>query len=219
MANRSECPVCGTNLRAENLAGHLREVHPGKASATDMRQAERAARPGASEERTRRVKKGLPLWLVPFTVILVIFVVLGALIYLNVQTGAPPTLTPVTEMCVTHSGVGSHIHAQLRIALPSGDYPIPANIATGIAPDTTPCMRPVHTHDTTGTIHIEGPTGRTFTLGDFFTVWGQPFSSTQILSYQDDGTRHVTMTVNDLTNIEYGNLVLVQGQTIVITYG
>lgn len=38
----------------------------------------------------------------------------------------------------------------------------------------------LHTHDETGVIHIESPVQRTFTLGDFFAVWRQPLSATQV---------------------------------------
>lgn len=38
----------------------------------------------------------------------------------------------------------------------------------------------LHTHDETGVIHIESPVQRTFTLGNFFDVWKQPLSATQV---------------------------------------
>jgi hypothetical protein len=38
----------------------------------------------------------------------------------------------------------------------------------------------LHTHDETGVIHIESPVQRTFTLGNFFDIWHQPLSNTQI---------------------------------------
>jgi hypothetical protein len=36
---------------------------------------------------------------------------------------------------------------------------------------------PIHTHDTSGIVHIESPTVRPFTLGQFFDVWGVRFTS------------------------------------------
>jgi hypothetical protein len=32
----------------------------------------------------------------------------------------------------------------------------------------------LHTHDATGIIHVESPDNRTYTLGQFFDIWGQP---------------------------------------------
>jgi hypothetical protein len=31
---------------------------------------------------------------------------------------------------------------------------------------------PLHTHDTSGIIHVESPTVRSFTLGEFVDLWG-----------------------------------------------
>jgi hypothetical protein len=40
------------------------------------------------------------------------------------------------------------------------------------------CLYWVHTHTPDGIIHIEAPSNRKFTLGDFFQIWGQPLSRT-----------------------------------------
>jgi hypothetical protein len=41
------------------------------------------------------------------------------------------------------------------------------------------CIYWLHTHTPDGIIHIEAPLNRSFTLADFFAVWGQPLSRTQ----------------------------------------
>jgi hypothetical protein len=41
-------------------------------------------------------------------------------------------------------------------------------------------ISPVHTHDSTGVIHVESPVKRTFTLGEFFTEWGVSSSADSI---------------------------------------
>jgi hypothetical protein len=38
----------------------------------------------------------------------------------------------------------------------------------------------LHTHDETGVVHIESPVRRTFNLGDFFDIWHQRLSATQV---------------------------------------
>jgi hypothetical protein len=38
----------------------------------------------------------------------------------------------------------------------------------------------LHTHDESGVIHIESPVQRTFTIGNFFDIWHQPLSNTQV---------------------------------------
>ena len=42
------------------------------------------------------------------------------------------------------------------------------------------CLYWLHTHDSTGVVHIESPVQRGYTLGQFFDVWGRPLSATQV---------------------------------------
>jgi hypothetical protein len=44
----------------------------------------------------------------------------------------------------------------------------------------TKCIYWLHTHTADGIIHIESPTKRIYTLGDFFKEWNQPLSSGQV---------------------------------------
>jgi hypothetical protein len=39
----------------------------------------------------------------------------------------------------------------------------------------------IHTHDSTGWIHVEAPRKIRATLGQFFDVWGQPLSREKVL--------------------------------------
>ena len=38
----------------------------------------------------------------------------------------------------------------------------------------------LHTHDTSGVIHVESPVLRSYTLGEFFDIWGEPLGKTQV---------------------------------------
>jgi hypothetical protein len=49
-------------------------------------------------------------------------------------------------------------------------------------PSEKECLYWVHTHTPDGVIHIEAPQFRTFTLGDFFAVWGEPLTRTRASS-------------------------------------
>ncbi len=55
---------------------------------------------------------------------------------------------------------------------------IPANI--GLLPN---CNRPLHTHDASGTIHVETDENRDYVLGDFFFVWGKIFNNSGVFPY------------------------------------
>ena len=55
------------------------------------------------------------------------------------------------------------------------------------------CYYWLHTHASDGVIHIESPSARVYTLGNFFDEWNQPLSGTQVAG--DKGK--VTAFVND----------------------
>jgi hypothetical protein len=42
------------------------------------------------------------------------------------------------------------------------------------------CFYWLHTHAADGIIHVESPITRTYTLGDFFDLWGQTLGPTQV---------------------------------------
>ena len=77
-----------------------------------------------------------------------------------------------------------HIHAHLTIFVQGVARQVPAGV--GIAPPYqveatpqgafvagAPCFMWLHTHAADGIIHTESPIERTYTLGDFFDIWGQ----------------------------------------------
>ena len=78
--------------------------------------------------------------------------------------------------CDAQEGQRMHIHQHLVIFDKGKEVAIPKNVGQ---PATKPCIYWLHTHTPDGIIHIEAPMNRSFTLGDFFKVWGQPLSRTQ----------------------------------------
>lgn len=42
------------------------------------------------------------------------------------------------------------------------------------------CFTWLHTHAADGIVHIESPVDRTYTLGNFFDVWGQPLTRRRV---------------------------------------
>ncbi len=84
-----------------------------------------------------------------------------------------------------------HIHAHLTVFADGVARLIPYGI--GIAPPrsgtNTPdgyfvtsgsCFTWLHTHASDGIIHIESPSPKTYTLGDFFDIWHQPLGPDQV---------------------------------------
>jgi len=78
--------------------------------------------------------------------------------------------------CDAQEGQRIHIHQHLVIFDHGKQVNIPPNVGQ---PGGRRCIYWVHTHTPDGIIHIEAPKDRSFTLGDFFKVWGQPLSKTQ----------------------------------------
>jgi len=213
-SSKPRCPHCGVYVKPENLPNHLRNVHRDEAGADSEAANVRASaptRPRAARSAPAPVGRGT--WAAIGLVLLVILAG-GAVLRWGGVGGSPyNSTTPVTEMCIEHSSLVGHIHAHLNVTILGNPQPIGANI--GIAPG---CMRPLHTHDGSGWIHIESPVPHVFTLGDFFTVWGQPFSSTEILSYQSDSTHVVTMSVNGTPSQQFRALTLTDQMYIDIQY-
>jgi hypothetical protein len=109
-----------------------------------------------------------------------------------------------------------HIHALLHVYVNGKPVTVPANIglyrAKGI-------FSSIHTHDTSGVIHMEAARRYPFTLGDFFIVWGVRFSSTQLGAYTNSAHKRVWVYVNGKP-IRYPNSYVMKAHNnIVVAYG
>jgi len=119
--------------------------------------------------------------------------------------------------CTGSSPLVIHIHPYLQIFINNESVTIPADI--GLTPS---CTEPMHTHDSSGIIHIESSTNTTYTLGDFFQIWKDTygtvtfngtqhpivFNSTDILGYRVDSSHQLLLLVDGVPSTQYGSLVL-----------
>jgi hypothetical protein len=109
-----------------------------------------------------------------------------------------------------------HFHPQLSVFVDGRQVPVPANI--GIDPTRDPMdMAGLHTHDTSGTIHVEGAPHAT--LDKLFAIWGVPFSAHRLGPYRSRGRRTVRLWVDGRPSSAFGSLKLADGQSIVVSYG
>jgi hypothetical protein len=81
-----------------------------------------------------------------------------------------------------------HVHSHLSVFLDGRMLAVPAAIGIKNPRFTTnttwpdgfassgDCHYPLHTHDTSGRLHVESPEPATFTLGQVFKLWGQPLT-------------------------------------------
>jgi hypothetical protein len=92
--------------------------------------------------------------------------------------------------CAPIEQLAYHIHAHLQVYLDGTPRALPGAIGlVGPVAQQTPagvfygaqgCYYWLHTHASDGIIHIESPTPRIYTLGDFFDEWHQPLSATHV---------------------------------------
>lgn len=82
-----------------------------------------------------------------------------------------------------------HYHAHLDVFVDGKRVPVPAGLGINIGPNNTmpphgaPGIAPLHTHDTSGVLHIEAARADTFTLGQAFVEWGVLLRSHQAGAY------------------------------------
>jgi len=92
--------------------------------------------------------------------------------------------------CQAGEQLAEHTHARLTIFVNGHQERVPYGVGIAdpqIAPGigvpfvvTGTCFSWLHTHTADGIIHTEAPVHRVFTLGNFFDVWDQPLSPTQV---------------------------------------
>jgi len=109
-----------------------------------------------------------------------------------------------------------HTHPRLAVWANGRRVPVPADI--GIDPREDPGqMAGLHTHDDGGTIHNEGQAEAT--LGQFFAVWGVPFSKDRLGPYRAGKDGIVQLWINGKPSTAFGALTLADGQDIRVTFG
>lgn len=86
-----------------------------------------------------------------------------------------------------------HYHAHLDIVVDGKPVTVPQYIGID---ENAQTITALHTHDTSGVIHIESGADIPFTLGQVFTEWGQPLSATQVGPVAVGADKEVHLIVN-----------------------
>jgi hypothetical protein len=120
-----------------------------------------------------------------------------------------PQFTPdinaqVTGENKTSNKIIMHIHSNLNVTVNGKSLIVPNGIGinstlwndhsldkfgterkTTIFGMVTPAMSPLHTHDSSGTIHVESTEYRNYTLGQFLNIWGIPLEGSRVNLFID----------------------------------
>mgnify|MGYP001569069171 FL=1 len=192
-----KCHICGKEFFNEpSLFNHKRDKH-----------------------NISEVKKETNSGRIFFYVFIIFVISLIVLAGYSFVSGEDECSKPAKEINVGgHNNLELHIHSHLKIIIDGKQETIPSNI--GIAYGI---MRPVHTHDETGELHIEGPCKRDFTLGDFFSIWGKVFNSQCIfekcINNENNANSSLKVFVDGQENNDFENIILKDKQEIVVEYG
>ena len=131
------------------------------------------------------------------------------------RTSLPPWAVPADVTAAVHKaglpmlgseGSTEHIHVHLDILVNGKAVTVPELVGID---ETAGTISPLHTHDTSGVIHIESPQLSTFSLGQFFTEWDVTLSATQLGGYTAG---------NGNTLRAYVNGKLISGDPAAITF-
>jgi len=112
-----------------------------------------------------------------------------------------------------HQNLALHVHPFLDIFINERQVSIPANIGVG---DTF--MRPIHSHDSTGRLHVESTCPRVFRTEEFFEIWGEEFTRDCILGYCENETHELLYFINGAQSNEYELATFADGDRHVIRF-
>ena len=128
-------------------------------------------------------------------VAVLITIIVLALVFLRPAVN-PVQLPDYLSRCVVGTLV-IHSHPHLVLTISGRGQTLPVTFNAG-------CAQPMHTHDSSGIIHVESDQFVSFTIGDWFSLWGYwaaspavaTFNSTLVLGHATGGGHTLLMTVN-----------------------
>jgi hypothetical protein len=118
---------------------------------------------------------------------------------------------------LTQEGQVLHIHQHLDLAVNGRRVTVPANIGID---SSQSFLAALHTHDNTGIMHVESPTAASYTLGQFFAVWGVRLDARCIGGLCARGAKRLRAWVNGkAVAADPTRIILAEHQEIVLAYG
>jgi len=213
---------------------------PTRKERREQARQERLAREAAERARRQRQRR---LWQIGGALVVVAAIALAAVVIATsggskgttvnnggsgatagLQTGPAPWPPEYGHLAERLQGLGLpgqsdqiyHVHAMLRVYVNGQQTQVPANL--GIDPNGQ-FLAPLHTHDTSGVVHMEADQPYPFTLGQFFTIWGVKFTPTQLGGYTTGNGNVVATYVNGKQVPNGPAYVMKPHDAIVVAYG
>ena len=180
------CPECGSSVKLENMKRHYANVHPGKdPSAAITEQEHREVVRATRAPRPSIVSRG---WF-KIAVVVIVLVALGYVGLPYILGSQPGSGFNVVSYCGVEGSV-EHYHPLVLIYYGGKQQLLPADIGISSS-ETNPAYQctnggahVLHTHDGSGVVHVELPAvpASSPTLGQFFTIWGEPLTASAVAS-------------------------------------
>ena len=190
-----KCNICGNKFENSNkLDLHKKESHQ-----------EKSKEKSPVSKSSRYKATGIAA---------VIAVAIILVVYFSDNTAPVGTIQGVE--CDPTEGTVLHVHAHLDLIVDSKSATIPAGI--GIKPNE--CLYWLHTHNTSGVIHIESPQQTTFTLGQFIQVWDNTPGISPKFEEISHGDKNIRVFVNGVeVKDNYENIKLFAHDEIALVSG
>jgi len=194
--------VCGALVKRENLRGHYERIHPKKVGSLGQ---PRGSLGRDSFVRSHRSRNILALAVL-------------ALVVVGVAFAASEFARAPAE--------GMHIHPVVSVMINGVAQQVPSEI--GVSPGLWVDhsldqygigMAPLHTHDSSGQVHVESNTARSFTLQEFLGIWGQRVDAGQVLGHNVDAGHRAYFVVDGVERPVTETIIFSDGQQIQITCG
>ncbi|SHL95523.1 hypothetical protein [Actinacidiphila paucisporea] len=139
----------------------------------------------------------------------------------SVKWPAPPDASAQTKAAglpmLGQEGQVLHIHSHLDVFMDGKAVTVPAQIGIDAAKQQ---ISPLHTHDTSGVVHIESPVQAEFTLGQFMTEWSVPIGSNILGTFKTGGGKELHVYVNGKEQTgDPASIKLAAHEEIAIVYG
>ena len=163
----------------------------------------------------------------------IVVVVIGVGIYLSRQPDSSANLKPANDLSTAPGsdqllsnmrtaglsplpaeGTNLHIHQHLDLIINGTNYTVPALL--GISPSF---FSPIHTHDTSGILHVESPEIKDFKLAQLFDEWGVIFNDNCIATFCADANNKLVVAVNGSAISDVRNYALKAHDEIEVWYG